>query len=113
MAFKKALTLQGDVEVINAYHRIVHFDADAIGRVLKVEIAVYKDEATRQADEGNYLHGHSVFVTIPNDPSVPSTDFNDFFVTPRPAQSIQASIYAAMYAYIKSKEIYYSDAVDV
>ena len=113
MALKKALDIEGGINVANAYHRIVHFDADALGKTLKVEIAIYKDAATRDAGEENFIPRATKIITIINDPEVPHTDFNIFFTTARAAGSLQTSIYAAMYTYVKANNAYYSDAVDV
>ena len=103
---KKALTLPGGIDVVNAHHSIADFHANAVDKILEIEIAIYKDKATKVADAGDYIPGQSKRLTIEG------ADFNTFFSTVRPSQSLQASIYEALYQWIKANSAYYSDAQD-
>lgn len=103
---KKAFTLPGGIDVVNAHHSIADFHANAVDKVLEIEIAIYKDKATKVADASNYIPGQSKKLVILED------DFTTFFTTVRPSQSLQASIYDALYQWIKANNAYYSDAVD-
>lgn len=103
---KKALTLQGGIDVVNAHHSIANFHANAVDKILEIEIAIYKDKDTKIANAGGYIPGQSKKLVIEG------SDFNTFFTTIRPSQSLQDSIYDALYIWIKANNAYYSDAVD-
>ena len=106
LGLKKAFTLPGGIEVANAHHSIADFHANAVDKRLEIEVAIYKDKATKTADVSNYIPGHSKKLVITGD------DFTTFFTTVRPSQSLQSSIYEALYQWIKANNAYYSDAVD-
>lgn len=103
---KKAVTLPGGIDVVNAHHSIADFHANGVDKILEIEIAIYKDKATKVADASDYIPGQSKKLVIVED------DFMAFFTTVRPSQSLQSSIYDALYQWIKANNAYYSDAVD-
>jgi hypothetical protein len=49
MALQLAHTLESDIVVSSAYHRITRFSGGTVDRQIELEVSVYKDAAARQA----------------------------------------------------------------
>ena len=107
MALKKKITLTGGVDVTNAYHRISNVVFNILTQTIVVDITVYKNQTTRDADEQNYIKNATQKVFISGD------GFTDFFTTERVAQPLTDSIYSALYGWLKSNQALYIDATDI
>jgi hypothetical protein len=110
MAIKKAITLQSDIVVADAYHKVVATNTIRNGqdnRIL-IEVAIYKDEAAKCADKSPVM----TFCL----PQISGDDMQKFFSTDvLNAQGVNQI--KQCYEYLKTQNIqgidYTKDTMDV
>ena len=106
--FTKDLSLSGGVTITDAYHRIVAFDINLVNKIIRVELAPYKDSTVEGADSTNYITGYARMVYIQNDPETGGTDYDDFLVTMG-----KDPIIPALEVWIKTNDDYFKTATSV
>jgi len=106
MALQKTYTIRGGVSVTDCYHDIVSVNIDKISALLYVYI--YKDSGS-SSDIANKLDEKAY--RIVDDPSIPHTDFTDYFDTVHATDNVMKR----GESYLKDKDIdgYYGNAVVV
>ncbi|HET6872156.1 MAG TPA: hypothetical protein VFH42_04125 [Sporolactobacillaceae bacterium] len=102
MALQCDYTFNG-ITVASAYHKIGRMDIQINANVASVFVFVYKDQATRQANDDDYFAQKTILVT---------TDQFGNFLTPTDINPLDKNHVSQSYDYLKTLPDY-TGAVDV